>query len=153
MGHSFHGQRPKRPTGVVLMPSQKYDEYEWEAAKAYARALNNLDCSLLKPLLDRKAIYESQHVFEPLVGQAKILEYLEGKFTTLSKAGVDRQAKAEMAWMNSTYVGRPAVILHQGGGPVAVVLFTTAGGRIARIDICGVLPRVDEATGTGEYPT
>lgn len=134
------------------MPSQEYDEYEWEAAKAYARAINNLDSSLLKPLLGKDAIYESQHVFAALVGRTKIIEYLTGKFRTISEAGWEQRVKAEMAWMNSTYEGRPAVILYQGDTKVAVVLFKTSGGRIRRIDICGVLPGIDEATGTGEFP-
>ena len=152
MADFFGDRRPSRRARVWLMPSQEYNEYEWEAAKAYARAVNNLDCSFLKPVLGKDAVYESQHVFDALVGRTKILEYLTGKFRTISEAGWECRVKAEMAWMNSTYEGRPAVILHQGGEKVAVVLFKTSGGRVRRIDICGVLPRTDEATGTGEFP-
>ncbi len=135
------------------MPSQEYDEYEWEAAMAYAKAVNNLDCSMLKPMLAKEAVYESQHVLNAISGPSKILKYLKAKFITIGEAVWEMRVRAEMAWMNSTYTGRPAVILHQGEQAVAVVLFKTESGRITRIDICGVLPRVDEATGTGEFPT
>lgn len=149
---SAHG-KPDKTLKVILLPSQEFEDYEREAALAYAKAINHLDYAFLESWLDENTVYESQYVMTPMVGRECILEYLKGKFITISQAGTESKVTAEMAYMNATYEGRPVVILNQGGHNVAVVLFKAKHGRIARIDICGILPRVEEATGTGEFPS
>jgi hypothetical protein len=137
---------------VYLAENQNFEDFEWEAAHAYASAVNCLDASRLASWLHEGTIYESQHVALPLTGASAILDYLSRKWVTIAQAGPAHEVTAEMAYMHSTYVGRPTVILRQNGARVALVLFQTSKGRIDRIDICGILPRVDEATGTGRFP-
>ena len=137
---------------VYLADSQNFEDFEWEPAHAYASAVNCLDASRLASWLHEGTLYQSRHVSLPLTGAAAILDYLISKWVTIAQAGAANEVTAEMAYMHSTYVGRPTVILRQNGAQVALVLFKTSKGRIDRIDICGILPRVDEATGTGKYP-
>jgi hypothetical protein len=137
---------------VYLADSQNFEDFEWEPAHAYASAVNCLDASRLASWLHEGTLYQSRHVLLPLTGAAAILDYLISKWVTIAQAGPAHAVTAEMAYMHSTYVGRPTVILRQNGAQVALVLFKTSKGRIDRIDICGILPRVDEATGTGKYP-
>lgn len=146
------GKGPKKQPQGFLAPSQDFEDLEWQVAEAYAKALNRLDYRCLEPYLNEDTVYESQHVFTPLIGKNAILDYLKAKFITISQAGARSRVMGEMAYMNSTYEGRPTVIVSQGLQKVALVLFKLKSGKVMRIDICGVLPSVDEATGTGQFP-
>lgn len=139
---------------VFLLPRDDYKEYEFEAALAFARAWNTLDESHLAPLLGPNTVYESQNVFEPLVGAEAILDYLCGKFVTLRAHADTHTAYAELSQMAEIYQNRPCVIMAQQhpDNLLAVVLFETERGRIKRLDICSCLPNPSHATRTGQYP-
>ncbi len=139
---------------VHLAPRDDYKEFEYEAALAYARAMNRLDAQPLVQLLSENCVYESQNVFTPLRGKEAIVTYLRGKFHAIEQAGCGSQVFAQLGKMIHIYVDRPCVILAQGAydNLVAVVLFEVDRGKITRIDLCSVLPNPTHAQGTGEYP-
>jgi hypothetical protein len=144
-------RRKKEPPRVFLMPSQDFEDYESGFCMAYARMINGLDISQLEPFLEENTVYESQMVFTPLRGRHEILGYLRGKLIAMSKLDPANQPKGEMAFMNDTYVGRPCVILHQGGKEVGLVLCKVAKGKLLRIDLT-ILPGPRSAEGTGRFP-
>jgi hypothetical protein len=123
---------------------------ENDAAIAYARAWNTLDCSEFIKLLDENAHYASQWVFEELESKAAISDYLIGKMKTVKNAG--SKVYAELGKTRSSFVGRDCVLLAQGNKEEiqAVVLFEVANNKITRYDLC--IPELLNAKRTGVYP-
>lgn len=133
------------------MPSQEFEDYETGFCMAYARMINSLDVTQIEPFLEEDTVYESQMVNTPLEGRQEILKYLRGKLITMSKLDPASQPKGEMAFMDETYVGRPCVILHQGGKEVGLALCKVSKGKLKRIDLT-ILPGPESANGTGQFP-
>lgn len=148
-------QNPDPLPRSILMPLHDHKEYEHQAALALACAWNTLDESHLAPLLDANTVYESQNVLQPLVGINAILDYLRGKFVTLSACADTHKVYAEIGRMAESYKERPCVIIAQQHPDklLAVVLFETERGRIKRLDFCTCAPNPSHAIRTGQYPT
>ncbi|MBE2205271.1 MAG: hypothetical protein IAE94_13140 [Chthoniobacterales bacterium] len=139
------GNQPR----VILLLGQNYKEQECEAARAFALMLNTQDIKHLAPHLTESTVIESQHVMTPLVGKEAIISLWTEKLLNI-KANGFRWIRAELAFLKQN--GQPCLIVQQGEERNAVILFKVDKGKIARIDICGILPTPDDAEGTGEFP-
>lgn len=139
---------PDRPKAFLWL-GDDYKEQEYEGARAFAKALNTQDISHLARLLTDRSILESQHVMTPMVGKKDIVDLWTIKLANMAKNGPG-WVKVELAHLLQN--GQPCLIVEQGGTKVCVVLFKMERGMIARIDICGIMPRPEEAEGTGEFP-
>ncbi len=106
---------------------------ELSAAEAYAEAWNTLDCSVFVRLLASDSRYSSQYVFDELVGDEAIRDYLCGKFQAVCASGSAVEAVLSEATAGSP--GKPCVLLNQDDNN-AVVVFETDGQRVRRVDLC-----------------
>ena len=128
---------------------------EATAAKAFAKAWNQLDPTEFIALLDANACYASQWVFEELVGRDAIADYLVGKIRTV-KANVvkapQNRVHAELGITTTGFSGRDCAVLTQGAEKevAAVVLFEVSDGQITRYDMC--MPELLNVARSGEYP-
>lgn len=121
---------------------------EKEAATAYARAWNRLDCTDFIPLLAEDARYASMYVFKELRSKAEIEEYLIGKLQTVRNSG--SQVRAELAGATLP-AERDCVLLYQDGGEhIATILFQVRDGKIQRYDLCA--PELYPVRKTGIFP-
>ncbi len=120
---------------------------EYEAAEAFARAWNGMDCTAFLPLLAEDACYASQWVFEELQGREAIKNYLAPKMETIKSSS--RQVFAELGKTNDR---RDCVIMAQDTKDhiMATVLFEVAEDKIQRYDMC--MPGITGALGSGVYP-
>ena len=124
---------------------------EKDAAIAYAKAWNKLECSDFLKLLDDNAHYASQWVLDELENKEAIAEYLIGKMQTVRESG--SQVHAELGKARSGFgAGRDCVIMAQDRKDkiMAVVLFEVNDNRIRRYGLC--MPELLNAEGTGIYP-
>ena len=123
---------------------------ERDAAAAYAKAWNTGNGSSFLRLLDRKACYASQWVFEEMKGRRAIRKYFKTKLKTVKKG--DSPVFAELGVSRIGDPGRDLVIMAQGDkeSVQAVVLFEVKQNRIVRFDMC--MPELYQAEGSGEYP-
>ena len=127
---------------------------DYDAARVFAIAWNQLDFSALEPHLDDSVRYSSQQVLDELVGKDAVVEYIAGKMETIKAAAPQSQVYAESGKTISNPPRRPCVIMAQGARDnlVGLVLFEVRDGRIHRIDFCTVLPDPRSAYRSGEYP-
>ncbi|MEN6572369.1 MAG: nuclear transport factor 2 family protein [Anaerolineaceae bacterium] len=125
-------------------------ESEFDAAEAYARAWNRLDCTEFVELLAPDASYASQWVFEELEGKEAIEKYLTNKIKAV-KEGKD-PIFAELTTATESYPGKDCVAMAQGDKQVvaAVVIFEVNDSRIKRIDMC--MPNLFNLKRSGNYP-
>jgi hypothetical protein len=115
----------------------------------FAKAWNLLDVSILEPYLDETSIYESQMVMTAMTGKKEIINYLKGKFITLSK----KEEYKPILEIGKVYGYLPCVIIFQGSkeNPVGVAMLEVEGNLIKRIDLC-IVPSPYEAVRTGIFP-
>lgn len=85
---------------------------EKDAAIAYARAWNRLECSDFLELLATDAHYESQWVFSELASKDDIADYLITKMETVKSAG--NKVFAELGKTRLGSIGRDCVFIAQG---------------------------------------
>ena len=128
---------------------------EATAAKAFAKAWNQLDPTEFIALLDANACYASQWVFEELVGRDAIADYLGGKIRTVKANAVNApqdKVYAELGITTTGFSGRDCAILAQGAkeNVAAVVLFEVSNGKVTRYDMC--MPELLNVARSGEYP-
>ena len=123
---------------------------ELDAARAYARAWNTLDCTDFVALLTADAHYASQYVFDELKSRDEIAGYLAGKMDTVKRSG--SIVRAELAKTSVSFSGKDCVALFQDDIKTveAVVLFTVDGAQIARFDLC--IPQLLGPILSGECP-
>lgn len=123
---------------------------ELEALRAYARMMNTLDVCHLEPLLAGDLRYNSQWVFEEIVGKDKYIEYIQSKLKVIAKSG--RRPFAEIGELDEYPFGN-CVIMAQDDRDnlIATVLVGIRDGKISTLDMCAV-PSPDLARRTGEYP-
>jgi len=124
---------------------------ENDAATAFAKAWNKLDCSKFIQFLADNAVYESQWVFTPLEGKEAIAHYLIGKMETVKTSGKKVRAELSTARCGHEF-GKPCVVLKQGDNrdTDAVMLFELDGDRIKRCDLCA--PELFDPEPTEVYP-
>lgn len=123
---------------------------ELDAATAYARAWNRLDCTQFLELLAPNARYASQWVFQEMEGKDTIADYLVQKMATLKKS--KSPVFAELGKTSIGFAGRDCVALAQDEKDVvsAVVLFDVEGGRVKRFDLC--IPELLGVIRSSQYP-
>lgn len=137
---------------------------ELDLVRLYAKSWNNLKFEIIEPFLSKDVVYESQQVFDALVGKEAVSDYLKGKMETIKVHILTADVYAEVGYcgsqggrrvqVSSDYQERPCVLMAQGNKdiPLAVVLLETENDKIQRIDICTVAPLPSSAERTGEYP-
>lgn len=122
---------------------------EKDAATAFARAWNRLDCKDFLNLLAEDAHYASQYVFSELESRQDIEKYLTDKMHRVKASR--SKVRAELAM---TVIPResPCVLLYQDNPNehTAVVLFQVKGGRIRRYDLC--MPQLYQVKKSGIFP-
>ena len=123
---------------------------EKDAAMAYAKAWNRLDCSDFIELLDDDAQYSSQWVLEGMKSKEEISEYLTGKMETIQDTNY--KVYAELGNTRSGFAGRDCVFMAQGKKEEiqAVVLFEVDNNKIKKCDMC--IPQLLDVERSGIYP-
>jgi hypothetical protein len=124
---------------------------EKDAAIAYAKAWNSLDCSEFLELLDDNAHYSSMTVWEELENKEAITDYLTNKLQAVEKGNAP--VKAELGFTVSGFAGQHCSILTQydeNNKKSAVILFKIKGNKIAQYTLC--LPGVVGAKGSEVIP-
>lgn len=109
---------------------------ELDAANAYAKAWNTLDCSEFISLLAPDARYASQYVFSELEGRDNIADYLSSKMETVKRTG--SHVRAELAKTSSSFPNKDCVAIFQDdmNSIAAVVVFTVEANLVTRFDLC-----------------
>lgn len=120
------------------------------ALRAYASMMNNLDSTILEPLLSEDFHYASQMVFGEIESKQDYLDYIKPKLEAVRISG--SKVWAEIATLTREFPG-PCIVLAQGEKEnlVAVILAKVKGDFIERIDMC-IVPSPESAVRTGEYP-
>ena len=123
---------------------------EKDAAIAYAKAWNRLDCSEFLQLLADNACYASQMVLEELEDRNAISDYFTKKIEAVRAS--DAVVHAELGITREGYIGRDCVFLSQGQKEEiqAVVIFKVDNGKIKRYDLC--IPELLNVERSGVYP-
>lgn len=136
---------------VYLLPRDDYKEYETYLAEQFAKMWNNLDVSYIEAYLTPETIYESQWVLSNLKGKREILKYFTEKLYTVKNSLTN--VRAELTTMTNIYVDRPCVLMYQDSDePKVIVIFEAEKARFKRIDMCGILPTVNDAKRSGYFP-
>lgn len=123
---------------------------EKDAATAYARAWNRLDCTEFVELLAPDAHYASQWVFEELMSKAAIADYLKKKMIAVKNSGT--KVFAELGRSQTGFAERDCVFMAQDNKEeiTATVLFEVKGGLIKRYDLC--MPELLNVVRSAIYP-
>lgn len=124
---------------------------QYDALRAYAKMMNNLNVDPLEPLLADDFVYESQAVFSALESKQDFLDYIRPKLQTIQNTGAE--VFAEMGVISAYGAQQPCVVLAQSSKEnlVALVLARTAGSKLCRLDQC-IVPPPQSAERSGEYP-
>ncbi|MBX3244331.1 MAG: hypothetical protein KF685_07725 [Acidobacteria bacterium] len=136
---------------------------ERELVEKYCEAWNLLDADIIEPFIDDGVRYESQMVFEPLLGKEAALGHIRGKMKTIKKNVPEANVYAELAFVGSQRgmtvqlamaEGRPCALLAQPvrENIVGLVLLSVSEDKIMSIDICAIVPNPKDAIRTGYYP-
>lgn len=122
---------------------------ERDAAFAYARAWNRLNCRDFIKLLAEDAHYASQYVLSELESRQDIEKYLTDKMHVVK--ATRSKIRAEFA-MTVNPRESPCVLLYQDDPKehIAVVLFQVKEGRIKRYDLC--VPILYQVEKSGIFP-
>ena len=124
---------------------------QYDALRAYAKMMNNLNVDPLEPLLADDFVYESQAVFSALESKQDFLDYIRPKLQTIQNTGAE--VFAEMGVISAYGAQQPCVVLAQNSKEnlVALVLARTAGSKLCSLDLC-IVPPPQSAERSGEYP-
>jgi hypothetical protein len=142
----------KEPIQEAVLHPERRDTplTEKDAAFAFARAWNRLDCTELVDLLDGTASYSSQMELDELDSRQKIADYLCERMRSEKRTG--SQIFAEIGKTRSGLIERDCVFLAQGTKDAieAVVLFEIGDGSIKRCSL--LMPELFVLQRTGTYP-
>jgi hypothetical protein len=109
------------------------------ASETYAKGWNNLDLKDFYTLMHDNCRYESQYVLTALGSKKEILEYFEGKTTSLKKDITNEYViVAKIAKIHSPTGYDTGVAIYQGNTtePRLLVVFSIKDNKINRIDSC-----------------
>lgn len=128
---------------------------EYDALRAYAKALNTLDIEPLEGLLADDFTYDSQMVLQALKSKQEFLDYMIPKLETIARH--DATVYAEMGVVGSYgHSGRkrPCVIIAQDDKENLLLLAfaRVEGDKLKGIHLC-VVPEPATAERSGDYPT
>jgi hypothetical protein len=115
---------------------------ETELLNEYCKCWNNLDVKIIEPYLDDEVEYNSQWVFETIIGKETYLNYLTPKFDTL-KSTPDLELNAFVGYFPKEYYGikKPCIVLTQKNSNKTIkvsILIKVKNGKISSIDMCGI---------------
>lgn len=123
----------------------------------YARAFNTVDIGPMAKVLAASATYESQSVFETMIGSRTILDYFLRKLKTIGSGS--RPVAAELARFPS---GQPCVALYQAASDrdtnwldkplAAMTIKTNAVGQASTLLMITCVPSPATAKGSGIFP-
>ncbi len=105
-----------------------------------AEAWNTLSVSPLDVVFDENVVYESQWVFSTLNGKQSVLNYLEGKFSTIGTKAAKGSVEAKIGFLDGD-PEQPCILLTQKAGDEiqkVSILIETVDSLITRIDLCGI---------------
>ena len=119
---------------ISLIPDEKNYilPFEYDTlglAKIYAKAWNALDASIIEPYLDKNFRYASDVVFEVIPSRYEYIDYLTGKFQTISESKTSIEAQP-LIFKGTNDIG---VHIHQDNNPDGedgAILIQTFQGRI-----------------------
>ena len=128
---------------------------EEDVVFAFAKAWNRLEPDGFLALLSPEARYASQWVFEELVGNSAIADYLRGKMRTVRAHSVNdpnSRVRVEIGRTDQGDGGSPCAFMTQGHGNEvqAAALFEVSDGKVSRYDLC--IPQILGAVRTGVFP-
>lgn len=123
---------------------------EKEAVIAYATMINTSNTDVIAPLLAQDFVYESQNVFNDLVGKDAFLAYFAEKIKAMKTA--NRPVFADLACLHG-WGHYLCAVLWQGDPlkPQVVAYADVSAGRIRRISLC-VAPLPEKASRSGLWP-
>lgn len=123
---------------------------EKEAVIAYATMINTSNTDVIAPLLAQDFVYESQNVFNDLVGKDAFLAYFAEKIEAMKTA--NRPVFADLACLHG-WGHYLCAVLWQGDPlkPQVVAYADVSAGRIRRISLC-VAPFPEKASLSGLWP-
>lgn len=123
---------------------------EKEAVIAYATMINTSNTDVIAPLLAQDFVYESQNVFNDLVGKDAFLAYFAEKINAMKTA--NRPVFADLACLHG-WGHYLCAVLWQGDPlkPQVVAYADVSAGRIRRISLC-VAPLPEKASRSGLWP-
>ncbi len=128
------------------------DLTERDAARAWARAYNTHDPSVLEPILSADVRVMSRWVVNDLVGREAYVEYLRRKFLTFEQTGsVVRVEIGNAPGEVEGVPGRPCALVEQDGALLATVFFEVFGDWLAQISL-GPFPAPESCRRSGEFP-
>ena len=123
----------------------------------YARALNTLNVAPLTEGLAPDVSYESQSVFDRMVGRERLISYWQGKFDSIRRSG--QSVAAELARLPD---GQPCVALYQAASeydtnwldtPLAIMTIQTNElGEASSFLMITCVPAPQSARGSGLFP-
>lgn len=124
---------------------------ELDAAIAYTRAWNRLDCTGLVQMIAPDACYASQWVFEELQSKDAIENYLAAKIAAVRNSKT--RVTAELGKTTISFPDRDCVVLSQDSKDTvnAAVLFQVDEGWIKRFDLC--IPALLRPVRSGQFPS
>ncbi|SDU21169.1 hypothetical protein SAMN05216296_2424 [Pseudomonas pohangensis] len=131
------------------------DLSELDAAKAYAKAWNQLDAESLVDLISDEACYASQWVLDELEGKQAVLDHLRRKMRAVAASSITDSGNRPFAELVITQLGEPgrnAVGLTVPGSDQldCMVLLGVSESKINRIDICMI--ELYAPKQSGNYP-
>ena len=100
-------------------------ELEKQLVEIVCRAWNELDASLLEPIISDDFEYISVWVLETMKGKERYMDYISGKFDAIRKG--DRPVTAEVVYQDS--IDKYVVVLNQRGN-LAALEPTTEGNML-----------------------
>lgn len=123
---------------------------EKEAVIAYATMINTSNTDVIAPLLAQDFVYESQNVFNDLVGKDAFLAYFAKKIKAIKTS--NRPVFADLACLHG-WGHYLCAVLWQGDPlkPQVVAYADVSAGKIRRISLC-VAPLPEKASRSGLWP-
>jgi hypothetical protein len=123
-------------------------EFQLEGCRAYARAMNNLDASLLEPWLSDDFVSYSQLTWDDGFNRQTYLKYIKEKLDNFK--AMSYFLEAEIAYHH--FAGACVILTqHTIDVRVTTVDIKTKGGKISSTCMC-VVPAPQECYRTGEIP-
>ncbi len=109
---------------------------EYDVAKLYADAWNNLHPDDFIEILSDDVVYNSQFVLEEMKGKDSFQDYLRHKMKAVMKSGA--KVKAEIGMTTRPFPNRDCVLLFQSNptSPDAVIICEISCGKVTKIDLC-----------------
>jgi hypothetical protein len=116
---------------------------ETELLYEYCKCWNNLDTKYLESILAEDVQYDSQWVFDTMIGKDTYINYLAAKFTTIRNDIVNSKLEADIGYFRgSNYKNdKPCLVITQFKPTETVkvaILIECKDELIIKIDMCAI---------------